>query len=176
MASGSRAWISPRNKHSTCCPATITHYREALLLLKKASEPSGDDAVVSRLPELSSPVILKNLWYEIERLKLAPSWQLATGRSSETLAKYPDFVLVLVLMKAETFIGQHEILIGQHEKKGRISVYLIQGRIELHLLEGQVTHMGAGQLLMLDQALAYDVQALEESAFLLTIVGGAENL
>ncbi len=145
-------------------------------MLKKAAERSEEEAVVSRLPELSSPAILKNLWYEIERLKLAPSWQLPTGRSSETLAKYPDFVLVLVLMKAGTFIGQHEIRIGQHEIKGRISVYMIQGRIELHLLEGQVMHMGAGELLTLDQALAYDVQALEECAFLLTIVGGAENL
>ncbi len=146
------------------------------MVFNKAPEPLEGEAVVPRLPELSSPVIQKNLWYEIERLKLAPSWQLATGRSSETLAKYPDFVLVLVLMKAGTLIGQHEILIGPHEIKGRISVYVIQGHIELHLQEGQVIHLGAGELLTLDQALAYDVRALEECAFLLTVVGSAGNV
>ncbi|MEO7028157.1 MAG: hypothetical protein ABI147_01995 [Acidobacteriaceae bacterium] len=135
------------------------------MVFMKASEPLEEEAVVPRLPELSSPVILKNIWYEIERLKLAPSWQLPTGRSSETLAKYPDFVHVLVLMKEETLIGQHEIA-------GRISVYMIQGRIELHIHEGQVIHLSAGELLTLDQALSYDVRALEECAFLLTIVGG----
>jgi len=106
------------------------------MVFNEASEPLEGEAVVSRLPELSSPVILKNLWYEIERLKLAPSWQLPTGRSSETLAKHPDFVLVLVLMKAETLMDKHEIA-------GRISVYMIQGRIELHLEQGQVILLGA---------------------------------
>ncbi len=138
------------------------------MVFKQASEPSGEEAVVSRLPELSSPVILKNLWYEVERLKLAPSWQLPTGRSSETLAKYPDFVLVLVLMKAET-------LMDKHETAGRISVYVIQGRVEAHLQEGKVIHLGAGELLTLDRELAH-VQALEESAFLLTVVGSAGNV
>lgn len=134
----------------------------------ESSEPLEGEAVVSRLPELSSPVILKNLWYEIERLKLAPSWQLPTGRTSETLAKYPDFVLVLVLMKADT-------LMDKHETAGRISIYIIQGRIEVHLQGGQVIHLGAGELLMLDRELAH-VQALEESAFLLTVVGSAGNV
>jgi len=134
----------------------------------KALEPLEGEAVVSRLPELSSPVILKNLWYEIEKLKLAASWQLPTGRSSETLAKYPDSVVVLVLMKAET-------LMEKHETAGRISVYIIQGRIEVHLQEGQVIHLGAGELLTLDGELAH-VQALEESAFLLTVVRSAGNV
>lgn len=39
-------------------------------------------------PELSALVILKNVWYEIEKLQNAPSWQLTTGHSAETLAKY----------------------------------------------------------------------------------------
>jgi hypothetical protein len=142
------------------------------MVFNEAPEPSECEAVAPRLPELSAPVILKNIWYEIERLKLAPSWQLPTGRSSETLAKYPDYVLILVLMKEETFIDQHEILIGQNEIKGRISIYMIQGNIELHLHEGRVIHLSAGELLTLDQAIAYDVLALEECAFLLTIVGG----
>lgn len=34
------------------------------MVFNEASEPLEGEAVVSRLPELSSPVILKNLWYE----------------------------------------------------------------------------------------------------------------
>jgi quercetin dioxygenase-like cupin family protein len=143
--------------------------QEESMVFKKASEPLEGEPVVSRLPELSSPVILKNLWYEIERLKLAPSWQLPTGRSSETLAKYPDFVLVLVLMKAETLMEKHEVA-------GRISLYIIEGRIEVHLQEGQVIPLGAGELLTLDHGLAHDVQALKDSAFLLTVVGSAGSV
>jgi quercetin dioxygenase-like cupin family protein len=138
------------------------------MLFNESCEPLGGEAAVPRLPDLSSPVILKNLWYEIERLKLAPSWQLPTGRSSETLAKYSDFALVLVLMKAET-------LMEKHETAGRISVYMIQGRIELRLQEGQVIYLAAGELLTLDRELAH-VLALEESAFLLTVVGSAGSV
>ncbi len=139
------------------------------MVFNEASEPLEGEAVVSRLPELSSPVILKNLWYEIERLKLAPSWKLETGRSSETLAKLPGFVLVLVLMKADTHMDNHAIA-------GRISVYIIQGRVALHLQGGQVIHLGAGELLTLDHGLAHDAHALEDCAFLLTIVGGTEDV
>jgi hypothetical protein len=142
--------------------------QEKSMVFNEAPEPLEGEAVVSRIPELSSPVILKNLWYEIERLKLAPSWQLPTGRSSETLAKYLDLVHVLVLMKAET-------LMDKHETAGRISLYMIQGRIELRLPEGQVIPLAAGELLTLDRELAY-LQALEESAFLLTVVGSAGSI
>jgi hypothetical protein len=93
---------------------------------------------------------------------------LPTGRSSETLAKYLDLVHVLVLMKAET-------LMDKHETAGRISLYMIQGRIELRLPEGQVIPLAAGELLTLDRELAY-LQALEESAFLLTVVGSAGSI
>jgi uncharacterized cupin superfamily protein len=71
-------------------------------------------------------------------------------------------------MKAETLMDKHETV-------GRISVYMIQGRIEVRLPEGQGIHLGAGELLTLDRELA-QVLALEESAFLLTVVGSAGNV
>jgi hypothetical protein len=43
------------------------------MVFNEACEPVGGEAAVPRLPDLSSLVILKNLWYEIERLKLPPS-------------------------------------------------------------------------------------------------------
>jgi quercetin dioxygenase-like cupin family protein len=126
---------------------------------------SPDDCVRGpRLPELSAPVIMKNVWYEIEKLKNAPSWQLTAGHSSETLAKYPVLTLVLVLMKATTRMGNHLV-------PGLSSVYLIQGRIEVRLFEGQARHLNAGEILLMDEGIPCEVHALEECAFLLTIAG-----
>jgi quercetin dioxygenase-like cupin family protein len=134
------------------------------MISNETSEPLEDCAEVPRLPELSTPVILKNVWYEIEKLKNAPTWQLTTGHSSETLAKYPDFTVVLVLMKATTVMSKHRV-------SGRTSISVIQGRIEVHLFEEQTLHLSAGEILMMDKGITHDVQALEECAFLLTIAG-----
>ena len=50
------------------------------------------------------------------------------GRSSKTLAKYPDFRIVLVLMKAATHMNEHKA-------EARISIQALVGRIRLHLPE-----------------------------------------
>lgn len=126
------------------------------------SKPMANDTPLSRLPDLAEAVITKNLLYEIEKLKAAPSFQQKTGRSSETLAKYPDFRIVLMLMKAGTTIAKHHA-------DGRISVHVVQGKIRMHVLQGQSVDLNAGELLTLDRGLEHDVEAIEESAFLLTI-------
>jgi hypothetical protein len=43
------------------------------------------------------------------------------------------------------------------------------GRIRLHLREHEPLELSAGQLLALDCSMPHDVEALEESAFLLTV-------
>jgi quercetin dioxygenase-like cupin family protein len=127
-------------------------------------EVSCGDNALQRLPGLSAAVISKNVWHEIAKLKSAPSWQEAPGRSSETLARYSGFSVVLVLMKAETQMNTHHA-------DGTTSLYLIQGCIRIHLPEKQVADLGVGELLVLQPGLEHDVQAREESAFLLTIAG-----
>jgi quercetin dioxygenase-like cupin family protein len=141
----------------------------AAMFPNEPSEPLEDCAEVPRLPELSAPVILKNVWYEIEKLKNASTWQLRTGHSSETLAKYPDFTVVLVLMKAATLMSKHRV-------SGRASISVIQGRIEVHLFGERTIHLAAGEILMMDKGITHDVQALEECAFLLTIAGIPESI
>ncbi len=105
----------------------------------------------------------KNLREEIKKLKTAPSWQQASGRSSAALAKYPDLRIVLMLMKAGTRMGRHHA-------EGRIAIHLIQGKIRFHLTEGESVDLTAGELLTLERGLEQDVEAFEESAFLLTVV------
>jgi quercetin dioxygenase-like cupin family protein len=118
-------------------------------------------AHLTRLPRLADPVLQFDLAKEIEQLRTKESWGRETGRSSETLVKQQDFRVVLILMKANTRMGEHSA-------EGRISIHTLQGRICVHV-QDQKLELSAGRLLALDCGLHHDVEALDESAFLLTI-------
>jgi quercetin dioxygenase-like cupin family protein len=110
---------------------------------------------------LSGSVLQFNLASELDQLHRDESWLQPTGRSSKTLVKYADLRIVLIAMKANT--RMHE-----HTAAGRISVHSLNGHIRLHL-PGQVVDLPAGNVVALDQCVPHDVEATEESAFLLTL-------
>lgn len=117
---------------------------------------------LTRLPQLANTSIQTNVRDEIQKLKDAPSWKQSAGRSSETLVKYEDFRVVLVVLK------QGSRMEGHHAD-GPISVHGIEGRIRLHLPGGHTAELGPGDILALAKGVKHDVESLEESAFLLTI-------
>jgi quercetin dioxygenase-like cupin family protein len=123
---------------------------------------SSHKASLPRLPQLANEVIRRNIGSELQKLKKAPSWQRESGRSSETLVKYDEFRIVLVRMKPESYMSHHRA-------EGPISIQAIQGKIRVHLPEDRIEELEPGDLLTLDRCLEHDVEALEESAFLLTI-------
>lgn len=110
---------------------------------------------------LSGSVLQFNLASELDQLHRDESWLHATGRSSKTLVKYPDLRIVLIAMKANT--RMHE-----HRAAGRVSVHSLNGHIRLHLPD-QVVELPVGHLLTLDHCVPHDVEASEDSAFLLTL-------
>ncbi len=110
---------------------------------------------------LSGPLLQFDLAGELDRLHGDESWLHPTGRSSKTLVKYPDLRIVLIAMKANTRMREHTAA-------GRISVHSLNGHIRLHLPE-RVVDLPAGRLLALDQCVPHDVEAVEDSAFLLTL-------
>ncbi|HLJ89933.1 MAG TPA: hypothetical protein VKZ53_24205 [Candidatus Angelobacter sp.] len=116
---------------------------------------------MTRLPWLANPQLKFSLTQELQKLRLKESWDRETGRSSKTLAKHPDFRIVLVLMKPNTHMTQHRA-------KGRISIHHLLGKMSVHL-PGRKINLSAGELLVLDRGVLHDLEALEESAFLLTI-------
>lgn len=117
---------------------------------------------LTRLPQLADAAIRTNIGQEIEKLKNAPAWRQAVGRSSETLVKYAGLRIVLVVMKAQSRMSQHHA-------DGPISVHCIQGKFRLHLPEDKSVELGPGDILALESGIQHDVEALVESAFLLTI-------
>jgi quercetin dioxygenase-like cupin family protein len=110
---------------------------------------------------LSEAVLQFNLTSELDQLHQDEAWLHPAGRSSKTLVKYPDLRVVLIAMRANTRMHQHTA-------EGRISVHTLNGHIRLHLPE-RVVDLPAGNLLALDQCVSHDVEATEDSAFLLTL-------
>jgi quercetin dioxygenase-like cupin family protein len=57
----------------------------------------------------------------------------------------------------------------QHRADGRISIQCLAGRLRIHLSRAQKAEMAVGDVLVLHCGIPHDVEALAESAFLLTI-------
>jgi quercetin dioxygenase-like cupin family protein len=64
--------------------------------------------------------------------------------------------------------------IPDHQTEGRISIQTIRGRIVVRAT-GRTFDLPDGGLLALDRGLRHDVEALEDSAFLLTIAWPGRN-
>jgi quercetin dioxygenase-like cupin family protein len=124
------------------------------------SQPQTSRTGAQRTVEPTAGVFLEfDLNAQIEQLKHQPAWQ--NGRNAKTIVKYPDFRIGLMLMKANTRIEEHHA-------DGRISVHTIAGHIRMHVA-GKDFDLPVGHLLALDHEVRHDVEALEDSAFLLTI-------
>ena len=116
---------------------------------------------LNRLPGLAEPLLHIDLEREMQQLRQEDSWQRETGRSSKTLAKYPDFRIVLIMMKGRTRKRPQKA-------EGRIFLQELKGQVRIHFADRTVD-VSAGHLLVLDCGVLHDVEALEESAMLLTI-------
>ena len=127
-----------------------------------ACQPGCGRKDLNRLPYLAEPLLRFDLNQELEQLRREESWGRETGRSSKTLAKYPDFRIVLVCMK----VGSH---MNDHRAEARISIQALEGKIRLYVPDQNPIDLSAGQLMTLDCGVHHDVEAVEESAFLLTV-------
>lgn len=132
------------------------------MTLKNEVFAEAGDKHLSRRPELAASISQFDLHQEIRLLRSQQSWQRETGRSSKTLVKQQDFRIVLVLMKPGTRISEHRV-------NARISIETVIGRLRIHFRNRQSVELSAGGLLALDFSIAYDVECLEESAFLISI-------
>lgn len=84
-----------------------------------------------------------------------------SGIQSKTLFKKSDFRVVLICMEAAATIKEHHA-------DGTSSVQVLKGGIR-YRTQGEVYELKSGSLLTLAASIKHDVEAMEESAFLLTI-------
>ena len=98
-------------------------------------------------------------------LRQEASWQRG-DRNAKTLVKEPGFRVVLVAMKAGARLAEH----AAHEQA---TVQLLTGHLRIRLTD-KVVDVPAGDLVALDAMLGHEVEAVEESVFLLTIATAQE--
>ena len=113
-----------------------------------------------RLPDMTAgPFLEFDLAAEIEKLRREPAYE--SGRNAKTMAKYDDFRIVLTAIKGGTHVQEHH-------SAGRISVHTVAGHIRMRALDHEFD-LPLGRLLVLDRGVPHDVEALQDSAFLLTV-------
>jgi quercetin dioxygenase-like cupin family protein len=106
-----------------------------------------------------------DLTREVEQLHGEPEW--TNGQNAKTLVKYDDFRVVLIALKARARLPEHQT-------KGRLSIQTVSGHIVVRA-EGRTFDLPRGSVIALDRGLPHDVEALEESACLLTIAWPREG-
>ena len=110
-------------------------------------------------PSMADRIMEFDLPAELQRLHAETTW--STGQNARTLIKYDDLRVVLTALQAKAHIPEHKA-------DGRISVHVLTGHIQLRA-SGRTFSLRPGGLLAIDQGVPHSVEALEESAFLLTI-------
>lgn len=108
---------------------------------------------------MAAPYLEFDLAREIEQLHQEPDW--GKEQNAKTLIKYDDFRVVLTALHAHARIPDHRT-------EGRISIQTVRGHIQVRA-EGRTFDLPVGRLVAFDRGLPHDVEALEDSAFLLTI-------
>ncbi len=109
---------------------------------------------------LDAPLLTFDLPALLKQIKSEDNWQ-KTERNAMTLLKTQEMRVVLVALHAGT-------VIPSHKADGPISVQAIEGQIKFSAVSQTVT-LRKGQMLTLQSGLPHSVEAVEESAFLLTV-------
>ena len=97
---------------------------------------------------------------QLARLKLETTWS-TSRRNAITLSQEPTLRLVLMLL------GKG-ITMPAHQAAGPLTLHVLSGAVAFRAAGGTV-EIGAGELVALEGAIEHEVEALEESACLLTL-------
>ena len=125
---------------------------------RRAGETSGS---AQRPPQrLDLPTLSFDLLGEQDLLRREESYR-GGDRNAKTLVKEHGLSVVLTVLRSGARLKEHKTA-------GPISVQTLAGHIRLHALE-DTTDLPVGHVAMLDGNISHDVEATEESAFLLTI-------
>jgi quercetin dioxygenase-like cupin family protein len=99
-------------------------------------------------------------------LRLEEGWR-KTGHSAKSLAKHRDMTIVLIAMKRDTRMKEHRA-------SGPVAIHVLAGHIEVRV-GTKTVDLPVGSLLALDRALSHDVEALDDSTFVLSVCNGSSD-
>lgn len=109
---------------------------------------------------LRAPTLRVDLMRVLGELRREEPWR-ARGHNARTLAKYPDLRVVVVAMQAGSRLHDHRTA-------ARITIHVLSGRLRVRV-DDRTVELSFGDLLAMDRSLSHEVEALDESAFLLTL-------
>lgn len=113
-----------------------------------------------RIPRATGgPVLDLDLMTMVEQLRHESAW--SDGRNSRTLVKHGDFRMVLTVMRAGACLHRHHA-------RGTVLIQVLSGQIQARILN-EVVEAPAGHALSLDPDLEHEIEAVQESALLITI-------
>lgn len=126
--------------------------------------PQGETSGSSQRPShhLAKPTLAFDLAGEYGALQEEPSWQRG-DRNARTLVEEPGLRVVLTALK--TGARLHE-----HHTPGWVSIQAMVGHLRVHAGQ-QTIDLRAGHLVTLEPDVPHEVEAVEESSFLLTVAG-----
>jgi quercetin dioxygenase-like cupin family protein len=108
------------------------------------------------------PLLHVGLAEQLGRLKQESTWR-TNGRNAITLTKEPTLRVVLLLLGKGTKMPEHQAA-------GPLTLHVLSGSVALRT-DGSTVEIGAGELVALESAIDHELEALEESACLLTLAG-----
>ncbi|HYT66383.1 MAG TPA: hypothetical protein VEL51_08205 [Vicinamibacterales bacterium] len=114
---------------------------------------------------MAAPFLEFDLARELEQLHREPEWE--SGQNAKTLVKYDDFRIVLTALKAHRKIPAHRT-------DGRLSIQIVSGHILLRA-EGRTFDLPMGRIVALDHGIVHELEAVDDSAVLQTVVWPAEG-
>ncbi|HED06314.1 MAG TPA: hypothetical protein ENI61_06495 [Ignavibacteria bacterium] len=110
---------------------------------------------------LKAPLLSFSIEKEIEELQKEPAWKKG-DRNAVTLQKDPNLRVVLISLHKGVTLHEHKV-------EGPITLFVLSGKINFIAGEDKVSAKSNG-LIVLDKAIPHDVEALEDTAFILTII------
>lgn len=122
-------------------------------------ETGGSPSRPSR--RLVGPALHFDLPTELATLKEEPSWRDG-DRNARTLVEHPVHRVVLTALKAGTHVREHRA-------PGWVSIHVVAGHLRLRLPDDETIDLLTGGFLVLQPSFPHDVEAVEESAFLLSV-------
>lgn len=111
-------------------------------------------------PDIEGPVLRFDLHTELQQLRGQRNYQ-ESGPAGRTLVKEPDLRIVLMALRAGAGLPEHHA-------SGPISIQVIEGGVRVRLPNNSV-ELKSGQLLAVESGMRHDVEAIVDSAFLLTV-------
>ena len=114
-----------------------------------------------REKSLKAPLLSFSIEQEIENLQKEPEWKEG-NRNAVTLQKDSNLRIVLISLRKGITLHEHKV-------EGPITLFVLSGKINFTAGEEKV-HAESNRFIVLDKAIPHDVEALEDTSFILTSI------